>query len=388
MLKRWRFAWAWFVGATLITLAGCNGFPPGPQPTPSPTATPTPWECPLEMPGCHETEPPQQCSSEASPCWHNPTGQPEHCEEAPKCDEPELPQPQCPTFTDRAGIVRTLDDPCDCYFGQAWNPCPEPQVCDFPQGIEDRITPAAHNPGTMGSVVNRAMADITGCPVGQNPCPISFQVDVWFNLVCERIREMGFCCGRHDNEPPGATDQISVKATDFCDGGQHENYRVINPAENGVRWFPSAKLDAWNVDCGDVGPTPPPTPSPPPGSDCPDPHPETCEEWGFGLKKHGPDWDSTFQCRKSCAYCEAIGMGEHGGVIRCGCPVRPECGHDAEPDAICHDRPACEADMIGEQQWWCDGQKIESNENSAQARCHGHVKTCTEDGRTCGEADW
>jgi hypothetical protein len=245
----------------------------------------------------------------------------------------------------------------------------------------------------MGSVVNRAMADITGCSVGQEPCPISFHVDVWFRLVCERIKEMGFCCGRHNDTPPGATDQISVKATDFCDGGQHENYRVINPAENGVRWFPSAKLDAWNVDCP-PGPTPPPTPPPtptppPPGSDCGDPHPSTCEQTEIGLKKHHQNWDSTYKCTRSCEYCEAIGMGSIGGTIRCSCPVRPECGSDAEPDAICHEREACEADAIGVQQWWCNGQPIAPlPHNSAQAHCIGHVRTCTEDGRTCAEADW
>jgi hypothetical protein len=44
--------------------------------------------------------------------------------------------------------------------------------------------------------------------------------------------------------------------------------------------------------------------------------------------------------------------------------------------------------MLGEQQWWCDGQPIESETNPAQAVCCGTVRTCTEDGRTCGEATW
>lgn len=65
------------VTSPLITCGGWN--PPIP---PEP-----PWECPLDMPECGTVN--QQCSSPESPCWHNPTQDPKHCEEAPKC--PELP---------------------------------------------------------------------------------------------------------------------------------------------------------------------------------------------------------------------------------------------------------------------------------------------------------
>jgi len=43
MSNRWRFAWAWTIGATLLTLPGCGSHrPPTPIPTPTPTPTPTP----------------------------------------------------------------------------------------------------------------------------------------------------------------------------------------------------------------------------------------------------------------------------------------------------------------------------------------------------------
>ena len=367
-------------------LLACNGGP-GPEPTPPP---PTPTPCPdLGVPWCHETDPPMHCGE----CKHQPPE--EDCPvKAPPCEPtppPNLPEPQCQTFTNRAGVLDIVGDDCDCYMGEVWQPCPEPE-CGFPQGIPNSKFTGTTNPGTFGSVVNATMAELTGCNVGSD-CPITFGPDPWMALVCEKLCEKGFNCGRHKDTPPGATDQISVIQGSFCDGRAHENYQIYNYGGQKVRWAPGGKQDGWYVDCGGITPTPtpPPTPSPtpPPGSACGDPHPETCERTQFSLKKHHQNWDSTYQCTRSCDYCEAIGMGEHGGVIRCGCPVRPECGQDAPPDAICHEREACERDMIGDQKWWCDGQPIEPlPHNSAQAHCTGHVKTCTEDGRTCAEADW
>jgi hypothetical protein len=53
------------------------------------------------------------------------------------------------------------------------------------------------------------------------------------------------------------------------------------------------------------------------------------------------------------------------------------------------ERAACYAKYVDVQQWWCDGVPVEaSNETGSQAWCHGHVKTCTEDGVTCAGADW
>ena len=235
---------------------------------------------------------------------------------------------------------------------------PPPTGCTFPQGLDDRITKAPRNPGEHIEKLDLAMAAVTGCAVRQEPCPVNVHVDVWFAQVCAELRRQGMCCGRHDNIPPGASDQISVKATDFCDGGIHENYRIINPREDGVRWGASAKLDAWNVVC--------------PIGLCTNPDP-TGLEAQFVLKPHHQDWDSTYRV-KSFEYCTAAGF-----TNRTWCPLRPEGASDRE---------VCERKHIGTQKWWCDGQPIESNDNPAQARCHGHVRTCTESESVCSEADW
>ena len=130
-------------------------------------------------------------------------------------------------------------------------------------------------------------------------------------------------------------------------------------------------------------------------SSCPQPHPDP-NSMKFNLSKHscteGPCWDSTYVTRNQCAFCEAIGMGDIGGVPRCGCPIRPE-GHK--------DRVACERDakFVGTQRWWCNGIELEpcgdtrnsnciSRSNPAQAVCRGNVRTCTQDGKTCREGVW
>jgi hypothetical protein len=118
---------------------------------------------------------------------------------------------------------------------------------------------------------------------------------------------------------------------------------------------------------------------------CTNPDP-TGLEARFVLKRHHQEIDSTYQV-KSRDYCMAAGWPDG---TRTWCPLRAE-GHP--------DREACEAKHIGLQQWWCDGQPLglcgepmpEScvwPHNRAQARCHGHARTCTGDGRTCAELDW
>jgi len=166
-----------------------------------------------------------------------------------------------------------------------------------------------------------------------------------------------------------------VKAGDFCDGRLHENYKVYDYGGKRVIWAPHAKQDGWLVDC-DGGTTPPPA------GDCPAPHPDLTR-MKFNTHEAGSHLDTTWTTVNQCEYCESIGMGEHGGVIRCGCPVRPECGPDVPPDAICHDRAACEAELC-DQKWECNGQPVEGwRGNPAQTDCRGHWKTwCSAPGST------
>jgi hypothetical protein len=111
------------------------------------------------------------------------------------------------------------------------------------------------------------------------------------------------------------------------------------------------------------------------------PSPRACHSYKFNLGPHNGAWDSTFICIRSWEYCDEIGLGYMGNIKRASCPVRAEGRSDNE-------REIWERIMIGEQQWWCDGERIESLDNPAQASCRGHVKTCTEDGTVCAESDW
>lgn len=299
------------------------------------------------------------CSTPERPVKHWP---PE--EECPVLTAPcpdELPTPQCPRFTDRGGTDRCQADACDCFCLEEWIPC-EQEDCGFPQRIPEGNFRITTNPGTHGSAVNRVMADLTGCAVGSS-CPITFHPDVWMGMVCDELCGLGLNCGRHINTPPGASDQISVKQGSFCDGKRHENYQVYNYGGKKVRWAPSAAQDGWFVECKE-----------PPQGKCPEPHPDM-SRMKFNKHERGNHLDTTLTTLNQCQFCEDIGMGDIGGVPRCGCPVRPECGPGVPPDAICHERAACEAELC-DQKWECNGQPVEGwRGNPAQTNCSGHYKT-------------
>lgn len=98
------------------------------NPTPTPTPEPTPpyteaCQALLDqgLPWCNEVVPPMTCGD----CIHNPTTDPRACEKAAPCP-PELPEPQCPKFTDRGGTERCQSDACDCYCDLELIECPDP----------------------------------------------------------------------------------------------------------------------------------------------------------------------------------------------------------------------------------------------------------------------
>jgi len=317
--------------------------------------------CPYpDWPWCNEVG--QKCSSPESPCKTNPSDDPYYCEEAIPCQDP-LPQPQCETFTDRGGTVRVRD--CDCYVGDVWEPCevdPPPEGCSFPQGLPEDAFTGTSNPGTFGSAVNKVMAELTGCAVGSD-CPVTFHPDIWMGMVEDKLRELGLCAGRHKATPPGASDQISVKGTDFCDGRKHENYKVYNYGGGKVIWAPHANQDGWYVDCGEV----------PPGQ-CGAPHPDLTR-MKFNCGEHNGILDCTWITVGQPEYCAEIGMccmpgtgpcGAPGCIARGGCPVRPE-GHE--------EREPCEAELC-DQKWECNGEPVPGwRGNPAQSNCRGHWKT-------------
>lgn len=52
--------------------------------------------------------------------------------------------------------------------------------------------------------------------------------------------------------------------------------------------------------------------------------------------------DPTPTVTASCEFCDAIGMGEMGGIVRCTCPARNECPPDGSDVDDCKSRLACE----------------------------------------------
>ena len=370
------------IALCVVALVGCGGWTPKPPPVNpcdqcSPEQTCVDGQCvdPYTeacqalldegKPWCHESG--MTCGE----CVHNPTGDPRHCEMAPEC--PVDPPQECPVCPQG----QHCDDP---EVGCVPDEVEPPTGCTFPQGIPDERFTKVQNPEVYGSVVNKAMSDLTGCAVGTT-CPVSVHVDTWFSLVCDQLNEMGFCCGRH-RDNPGGSDQISVKKDDFCDGGIHENYRVINPQHNGVRWYPSAALDAWKVECE--------TTPPPPSDVCPDPPPNT-DKMKFQKKEEGRYLDTTWITVNQPAWCASIGYccmpgtgtppntcGSQGCIPRGGCPVWGD-GHG--------DRPACEKKLC-DQKWECNGEPYPPYKgNVAQTDCRGHYKTYCANAPTVLEGD-
>ena len=391
MLKRWRFAWAWMVGVLLII--GCGSWPPWQPPT---EPTPPPQPVPPVEEQCHLVVPPAHCACYANPpdgepndvwqpnwtyvcCETDADGNLIHVPTPEDCPvTPELPQPQCSTFTDRGGTLQPLDGACDCYIGQDFVECPEPVDCPapFPQGQDQNLTvgPVFTD---WAETVDVAMKTLTGCAIGDWTCPTHMEPDEWMHAVLDMVKRTGLCAGRHIDTTPGGTDEIAV--TDNC-SGWWEGYKIYNYGTGAVIWSQQAKRPAYRLnDTSACGGAPPPV-DPPPGGECVDPDP-TGLEADFTLKKHGNIWDSTYKV-KGREYCDAVCSPLEPDVCFTGrlwCPMRFE----GDPE-----RAVCYAKHVGVQQWWCDGQEIESTANPAQAKCHGHVRTCTEDGRTCAEEDW
>ena len=391
-LKRLFWTVSTFTAVAMLAgaIIGCGGWNPDPNPPTnpcdkcSPEQTCVDGECvdPLPpytdscqalldegMPWC---EPGTPCGD----CVHNPSTDPRHCEKLKDCDVPPVEPPLDP-------------------------PPPNEENMWFPIVPQDQITIVRGNPGDYGSALNKAMAELTGCAVGQEPCPVSLHVDLWFQAVCKQLHAgvrvgdevIPFHCGRHIESPLGekcapggnCSDQISVKRGSFCDGNFHENYRVINPAENAVRWYPSAKLDGWNVDCTgatwpedpdgtEPPPIDPPPIDPPPGQTCPLPHPNLLS-MKFKCVEHNGILDCTWITVSQEPFCREIGMSPMAdGTPRAGCPVRPEGNPEREP---------CETELCSPK-WTCNGEPYPPYRgNPAQSNCRGHWKTyCSVAGST------
>jgi len=319
------------------------GCPDGQQCLPDGTCVPD--NCPYNghpegeplWPWCKDVG--QQCSSEESPCRTNPSQDPYYCEEAVKCDP--LPRPQC-----------VLADDCDCYEGQTWKPCTTPPVgCPEEMYLIADSTPAPDFHDEIFAATS-ALGDRTGRSCRENLDALGVQL---------RKQMPGRCV-------------IAGKEAVFIerDDGLFE--------ENHTCYFGDGSwTNNWRgryVGCHRNGSV---------VQKCPSPWPNM-SKMKFNYEDRGSHLDTTLTTDGQPEFCASIGYccmpgtgnnvcGAPGCIPRGGCPVRPECGPDVPPDAICHQRAICEKELCN-QKWECNGQPAGGwRGNPAQSNCRGHFKT-------------
>jgi hypothetical protein len=215
------------------------------------------------------------------------------------CEVP-LPDPQCPRFTNRGGEEQCQSDACGCYCGEEWVECEEPPTgeCFFPQGVPPDEYEKGATTYVLGNQVNAVMERLAGCSVGTR-CQTGMEADEWFDAVNAELRAAGLCAGRHNETPPGATDEIAVATS--CTGWW-EGYHIYNYGQGLVVWSPGAARPSWKIDprhCGD------PT-EPPPAGECPEPHPDT-DRMKFKCREHHGILDCTWVTVGQPDYCASVG---------------------------------------------------------------------------------
>jgi hypothetical protein len=326
------------------------------------------------------------CSTEERPVKHWPPDS-----ECPVLTDPcevppELPQPQCPRFTDRGGTERCQSGACDCYCEEEWVACePSSTTCPagFPQGVPNEDFTMGPVMRAYAPTVNTAMRTLTGCDIGTD-CRTNMEPDEWMHAVIDLVQRTGLCAGRHIDTTPGGTDEIAVTAD--C-SGWWEGYKIYNYGGGKVIWSPNADRPAWKIDpkhC-DGGGT-----EPPPAGDCPQPHPDV-SKMQFKCREHNGILDCTWVTVNQPDFCASIGYccmpgspcncnecGAAGCTPRGGCPVRG----DGNPE-----RPVCEAELCS-QKWECNGEPYPPYKgNPAQSNCRGHWKTWCENAPTEAEGN-
>ena len=310
-------------------------------------------EVPGPTPQC-DTLPPGSCACFEGPNW--------------KPCVPELPEPQCPKFTDRGGTEQCQSDACGCFCEQEWRECSLPGECSFPQGVPGGDFTQGPVLTEFAGQVNANMKEITGCEIGTD-CPTGMAPDPWMHAVIEKLQAQGLCAGRHVDTTPGGTDEIAVSAS--CTAAW-EGYKVYNYGGGKVIWSPNANRPSWTItpDHCSGGPV-----EPPPVGECPLPHPDLTN-MKFKHTEHNGKLDTSWVTVNQEPYCREIGMSPMAdGTPRADCPVRPEGGEGSE------ERGPCEAELC-DQKWECNGEP-ENPSNPAQSNCRGHWKTwCSAPGST------
>ena len=279
-------------------------------------------------------------------------------------------------------------------------PTPTPKPVDvgkpFPQGIPDSEFTGIPATKENADDVNDVMRLITGCNVGSR-CLHGSDPQEWMRLVVVALRERGLDCPIHrgqDVDHPkhaaldagqhrdGGTDEIAVRVprSGIC---RWEGYHITTHGPKPtVVWAPGSIRPSWSIPrdyCKfGIAPQPTPVPVPPPVSvdGCSPPLPPMAKLKMVVHCNSRGKCDLTPKVVKACDYCESIGMGEIGGTLRCGCPVRNEGSIE---------RSACEQFVLGggDPRWFCNGAEIDSLDNPFQAKCLGEATACNVDLSVC-----
>jgi len=301
----------------LLLLAGCFGGGGGQPPQPPEP----PWVCPIPAPWCDEVG--QQCSTPESPCVHNPTDDPEHCELAADCAEPPPPEP--PPEPPPGGCV---DEPALVAT-----------TC-FAEEFRNEVKKATD-----------ALGDLTGGDPQKN-----------LVKVAEQLR----------TQMPGRCVIAGIEAVFIVrDDGKYEENHTVFFGTGGWTGSGYGKYIGCHYAVGG------PPPVPPPSGECPAPHPDLAR-MKFKSTEHNGNLDTSWVTVDQEPYCREIGMSPMAdGTLRAGCPVRPEGGEGSE------ERAPCEAELC-DQKWECNGQPYPPYKgNAAQSNCRGHWKTwCSAEGST------
>ena len=357
-----RFGWrllllvlAVLVGASVLS-TGCSWPPNWPNPNPTPTPAPTPTPTPTPTPPPAKIPPtPQHChvSGAVHSCYDNPPDGESFPEWDPNwgwvCEA-----------TDAAGaFIRrgTLEDCPD-----PPPPVEPPDECpEYLDGVPlERLTTQVN---AFALIVNDAMAELTGCPVGSD-CRLGDETRQDFQRrVFRALRDRGFCAGQHER----STDEIFVGPSI---DSRLEGYHVFaGDGSNGpvppggtkrkVVWAPGANRPTWRV----IGSGPPP-----PSGDCGAPIPP--DPVRIKVRRHGgtdsfPRFDSTGLVGPDADYCAAVGYTDG----RQNCPVRPDC-NPATQECEFEDRVACELETFGDPEWLSDGEVVRTA-NRWQAKIRG-----------------
>jgi len=325
MRKRtWVFAWAWTVGATLITGCSTGGHPQPPQPPEPPPPTP-------------------QCSEGQSySCWHRPPGNEWLY--------------ACPVYNSAGQVVGILN----VAGGPAQ--CPKPPT-------EPPVEPPVPPPSGNYFLDDEALS-VVG-PASKNTWNKTWEAlqqwkaanqDKFRNENCLKAGGAGI-----DDAYDGIGALLRSKGSDagqsIDDGGKKSDCIFVNDSGNvyeenhlfeyggGCYSTSSSSIkNAWRYSGG--GTTPPPVQPPPSSGDCPH-QPCPIHEWTqatlppgwdpalvgspaglMNCNPHGSgaDKDCTPLAQRQEPFCAAIGMSPYAdGQPRNDCPMRPD-GHPERLD--------------------------------------------------------